>query len=296
MRAMKNCVSSFVYVTLLVLLSAGQILEEEVLHDFSENAAYRFCPQSDNKCIAETIEQLRSVKLSEYYRSANLLNSGIDRAVDQRWDWRIALEGNSLGAFNKTALLARLADDARVQTICEVGFNAGYSTLTYLVANPNASILAFDIFEHNYTSLAVHQLHHMYPSRILSIIAGDSAVSVPNFHSLHPSFKCNLIFVDGGHRPHQLLTDLSNFRAFADPIYHRVVIDDLQDKALMQIFTDYATMHMTDVEFVEINPTLCILWQISSDGSRYEFDTRDEMCGTNSSVFRKGIVGVAKYS
>jgi predicted O-methyltransferase YrrM len=88
-----------------------------------------------------------------------------------------------------------LADDHQVENICEIGFNAGYSALNFLSSNPTASIVSFDLLEHDYAYAAINALHSMYPSRNLVVIAGDSKIAVKDFHEMRPDFRCNLIFI-----------------------------------------------------------------------------------------------------
>lgn len=38
--------------------------------------------------------------------------------------------------------------------ICEIGFNAGHSTIEWLVAAPEADIVTFDLFTHVYSNLS----------------------------------------------------------------------------------------------------------------------------------------------
>jgi len=52
-----------------------------------------------------------------------------------------------------------------VRTVCETGFNAGHSTLTYLVANPNVRVYSFDIGGHDYSRDMAIYLRKRFPNR-----------------------------------------------------------------------------------------------------------------------------------
>ena len=89
------------------------------------------------------------------------------------------------------------------------------------MVNPIASVIAFDIFKHNYTSLAIRQLRNM------CVTASDFASSAM-LHKVYPSLKCNLVFIDGGHQREQLFADIKCFQLLANGSY------DIQDELLQQ--------------------------------------------------------------
>jgi len=84
------------------------------------------------------------------------------------------------------------------QNIMEIGFNAGHSTLLFLLSNPNSKITLFDLCEHKYTQECFDLLDKYFPNR-LSLIKGDSRVTLSQFIKENPSTKFDLIHIDGGH-------------------------------------------------------------------------------------------------
>ena len=83
-----------------------------------------------------------------------------------------------------------------MRTVCEIGFNAGHSTLTWLEANPNLVVYTFDINHWKYTEVMVNYLKAKYPGRLNSCF-GDSTVTLP-LVSANTDIKCDVAVVDGG--------------------------------------------------------------------------------------------------
>jgi predicted O-methyltransferase YrrM len=110
-------------------------------------------------------------------------------------DWQKNVEGNSAHFLEKVRVLQDLADDHRVNNICEIGFNAGYSALNFLIANPTASIVSFDLLEHHYAAVAASAILELFPNRNFTLIAGDSKMTVRRLKEIHSNYKCNLIFI-----------------------------------------------------------------------------------------------------
>ena len=95
-------------------------------------------------------------------------------------------------------------------TICETGFNAGHSTLIYLLSNPRAKVYSFDINRHPLTQPMAEYLKQRFPGRF-HITYGDSVKTLPAFHRLKPDVKCDFTSTDGGHTVPIATADLENF-------------------------------------------------------------------------------------
>ena len=94
--------------------------------------------------------------------------------------------------------------------MCETGFNAGHSTLIWLLANPNAKVYSFDINRFPCTEPMADYLKKRFPDRF-TITYGDSTQTLPAFRRQNPDVKCDLIIVDGGHTVPIASSDLENF-------------------------------------------------------------------------------------
>ncbi|MGH3523869.1 MAG: class I SAM-dependent methyltransferase, partial [Mycobacterium sp.] len=121
--------------------------------------------------------------------------------------------------------LADLASGPQIQTIAQIGFNAGFSAHNFLDANHDAVLYSFDIGEHNYVRPAADHIAQTFPGRSV-MTYGDSVHTVPEFHRRHPEMKFDLIFIDGGHDYAVARQDLLNMRNLAHPTTV-LVLDDL---------------------------------------------------------------------
>ena len=123
-----------------------------------------------------------------------------------------------------------------VRRICEIGFNAGHSASLWLMANPTAEVLMFDLWTHNSSEIAAKFLLSPEARALgiedaasrLQIIKGDSTKTVVDYAAENPSVKCDLLSVDGGHTHEIALADIGHMHNLANPRFNTVVIDDTQ--------------------------------------------------------------------
>ena len=113
--------------------------------------------------------------------------------------------------------------------ICEIGFNAGHSTLEWLIAAPSADIVTFDLFTHTYSNLseAFIRSHPILNATLrFELYKGDSARIVPEYANSHKGVLCDLLSIDGGHSYEIASNDIINMRALANPEFNVLFIDD----------------------------------------------------------------------
>ena len=93
---------------------------------------------------ARRIFTLDSVKVGskEVHSQLNKYQASKGMAVNRDF------EGHSGSSLKQTGAYVALARLPWVQTICEIGFNAGHSAATWLAAAPQANLLIFDIGTH----------------------------------------------------------------------------------------------------------------------------------------------------
>lgn len=85
--------------------------------------------------------------------------------------------------------VCRLAQQGRANTICEVGFNAGLSSLLLLEAAPTAHVVSFDLGDMPWSGYAANALREAYPPRRFGgAIFGPSAHTIPKFDG-----KCDVM-------------------------------------------------------------------------------------------------------
>ena len=61
------------------------------------------------------------------------------------------MEGHSAELVLERKLYGTVAQLPFVRTICEIGFNAGHSAAMWLLANPRAKVVMFDMFTWKYS-------------------------------------------------------------------------------------------------------------------------------------------------
>lgn len=98
--------------------------------------------------------------------------------------------------YNKQFNIFKAAE--RSSKIVEVGVNAGHSLLIMLLSNSVSKIYAFDICIHPYTEHCVNYLNSQFNNRV-SLIKGNSKISMPDFTSKNPNFDGDLFHIDGMH-------------------------------------------------------------------------------------------------
>jgi len=120
-------------------------------------------------------------------------------------------------------------------SIMEIGFNAGHSSLLYLLSNPSCNIVVFDLCSHKYTMLCFEYLKTIFPNR-LEIYPGDSTVTVPQYYINNPNKRFDLIHIDGCHAADIANKDFYNSLKLANDI---IIWDDTQLKKIDNLFKDY---------------------------------------------------------
>jgi hypothetical protein len=279
----------------------SQTFEDEVVKSFTADVLSQY---------NTTRENVQSIKLAEIYSAINILNKRIGEIAGT--DWAKIIEGNTMAYYDKMRKLSEVADDRRVLNICEIGFNSGYSALNFLVSNPKARFISFDIFLNGYVPAAVRSLQEMYPDREITVVAGSSSKSVLNLKRLIQSAGawCQLIFIDGSHLADDLRTDIRNMRALADPSFNRVIIDDIHFPHLSEVWNETladANLGFKPLEVVDSDSHGCISWESSiEDGTsssyRYIFNLQNvDECKTMYERngwkydFRRGSLGVGYF-
>ena len=125
------------------------------------------------------------------------------------------VEGHSSQVEGQHSVYARLFGQCKVQSIAEIGFNAGHSTLVMLMANPKARVQSFDLGEHASSKAAYTTLKRQFPLRDFNVIWGDSRTTVPAFTATYTGAKFDVIIVDGGHTYDVARADVLNMRALS---------------------------------------------------------------------------------
>lgn len=97
--------------------------------------------------------------------------------------------------------------------ICEIGFNAGHSSMLLLLGNANSvQFTVFDIGHHKYTKPCLNYIQQAFANANFEYIEGDSTVTMPEWINARPEVKYtyDLVHVDGGHSEFCASNDMKN--------------------------------------------------------------------------------------
>ena len=97
-----------------------------------------------------------------------------------------------------------------LRTVCEVGFNAGHSSMLFLEALPAASVTTFDV-PMPWGPWGRRYLQALYGHRF-RYVEGKSVHTIPAFREKHPEFSCQVVFIDGSKQERDRYLDVVNFR------------------------------------------------------------------------------------
>ncbi len=113
--------------------------------------------------------------------------------------------------------------------ICEIGFNAGHSTMLMLLGRDNTEIdyTIFDIGHHLYTKPCLEYIKSKFNHVKFEYIEGDSTVKMPEWINENQESKrtYDVVHVDGGHTQHCINNDMMN----ADLLVRKdgiIIVDD----------------------------------------------------------------------
>jgi len=120
--------------------------------------------------------------------------------------------------------LQRLAQTSGALAIAEIGFNIGFSSIAFLEAAPDTTVVSFELDRRHAVMMAKEFVDTRYPGRH-ELVIGDSRTTVPQYAEADGG-RFDLVFVDGGHEYEIAAADVANARALAKP-GGLIVVDDL---------------------------------------------------------------------
>lgn len=133
------------------------------------------------------------------------------------------LEGSA--SIEQINCIIRIIKKNKILNICEVGFNAGFSSFAFLASNISVKVTSFDIGEHGYIKFAKKIIDSKFHGRH-KLILGDSKKSIPKFCKKNPKIRFDLIFIDGGHDYKTAQSDLINMKKLSTK-ETIVIMDDI---------------------------------------------------------------------
>ena len=98
--------------------------------------------------------------------------------------------------------------------ICEIGFNAGHSTMLMLLGRPKTPLnfTIFDIGMHAYTRPCLTYMNSQFPHAEFEYVEGDSTVTMPKWinANMDQVGTYDVVHVDGGHDEECMRSDTRN--------------------------------------------------------------------------------------
>lgn len=138
-----------------------------------------------------------------------------------------------------------------ITRMCEIGFNAGHSTMLMLLGRETTPIefTIFDIGHHAYTRPCVDYIKDNFQHVQFEYVEGDSTVIMPLWIDTHKDVEntYDVVHVDGGHNEHCISNDMKN----ADRLVKKgglVIVDDTNDR----IINNYVDMYLSSGKYVEV--------------------------------------------
>jgi hypothetical protein len=139
-----------------------------------------------------------------------------------------------------------------VENICEIGFNAGHSTMLLLLGRGNIPLnfTIFDIGHHLYTKPCYEYMKSKFSLVNFEFIEGDSTITMPEWISNNSEllYKYDVVHVDGGHDEHCISNDMKN----ADLLVKKngiVIVDDTYS----EIINKYVNLYISNGNYIELN-------------------------------------------
>lgn len=216
------CIKRLLIVAIVILLTFQIVV---VILDFESRRPFdlRFIPTTGlNSCeqLFANTPVARFFLTPTYGRMREPFNQAVIAATEG-----LAVEGFSRQVKQQYLALHYLAAQRTARRVCETGFNMGHSAFNYLTASEDSIVHSFDMGVHPYSYVLAEYLRGKFPARLV-VHFGSSARTVPQFIRENPEFRCDLMFVDGGHRYVDALADLENFARMANLKSNVVVFDD----------------------------------------------------------------------
>jgi hypothetical protein len=211
------------------------------------------------------MENFEVVKNS-YNEKKNILDKHLEQLHNIIVNSNCELEGNSFyfhltthkcnEFYNKQVNLFWIGNYKPVcKRICEIGFNAGHSTLLMLLNRDDTPLeyTVFDLGEHAYVKPALDYIKNTFQHVNFEYNEGDSIKTLPAWigKNTHLCGQYDIVHVDGGHTEECIQNDLMNAVKLCK-VGGIIIIDDTNDG----IINNYVDRYLSTGDFFEITNIL----------------------------------------
>ena len=189
--------------------------------------------------------------LTEYVSNKNEIITILDDLKTIIINSNTSLEGNSFYIhqtlniydclYKKQANLFWSGKQAK-RKICEIGFNAGHSTMLMLIGREKTPLdfTIFDIGHHKYTNPCVNYIKTKFPHVNFEYIEGDSTITMEKWIDENRSSigSYDVVHVDGGHSEYCISNDMRNSDILVK-INGILIIDDTNNEHINKYVDSY---------------------------------------------------------
>lgn len=153
--------------------------------------------------------------------------------------------------YNKQLNLFWCGKEA-AENICEIGFNAGHSSMLMLLGRNEKPVnfTIFDIGHHPYTKPCFEYIQSKFQFANFEYVEGDSTVIMPTWIENHKEkmHTYDVVHIDGGHSEHCIQNDMKNTDLLVkkDGI---VIVDDTNNATI----NSYVDTYISSGNYVEVN-------------------------------------------
>jgi len=194
-------------------------------------------------------------KIPEHLENAYLkLDDHLDENAplkEGRWkDFRVqGVAANHLKGYKVNFLWNAIHRHVpQCRTVCEIGLNAGHSSVLWMEVCPDAKAVLFDLPYKEWSQATFDFLRKEYAGRI-TISEGNSIQTVPDYLREHPSTKCDVIAIDGSKDVGIRYQDFLNMEKYA----HEHTLLLLDDASIERIQASLATFNVTQLPSMALN-------------------------------------------
>jgi len=186
--------------------------------------------------------------IKDYENHSNEKQRILDDIKQLIIDSKCLLEGNSFYIHHSLKLFSDLytkqlnlfwcGKQAKTR-ICEIGFNAGHSSMLMLLGRDKTPLefTIFDIGQHAYTIPCLNYIKTQFQHINFEYVEGDSTLTMPNWILENQALLelYDVVHVDGGHSEYCISNDMKH----ADMLVKKggiIIVDDT--------YIDYINMHV----------------------------------------------------